>query len=341
MIPPMRDRLRAATRAAHERLDLGTGLTDPGLTRELYRRILARLHGFWAGGNRARRRSWGRMRCGPRRRLALLRADLLALGMTDAEVVALPLRPAPPMAGIPGRARIPLRDGGLGAGRPRHRAAPGEGAGDRTGRGRRLFHRRGDGPVLAALPGAAGGRGDGGERPRHPGRRRGHLRGSRRLAARAGRRRRGVTGTGEPSPPHEPWVSGYLSGSDPELLPLAALSLLGDEPLRHPAAPAPLRAARSAELRGNGAARILARAATPAEPGVWLEGISVSSCRPSAAARPRNSSSRADFASVCFSCRLASACWISVVSSSADIESKSTAFPRDLSAISFLLTKKD
>ncbi|HEY8612583.1 MAG TPA: biliverdin-producing heme oxygenase [Roseomonas sp.] len=93
----LRARLRAATQPDHDRLEDGLRLTDPGLTPERYRAVLARFHGFWAGWEP---RVAGELSddafLAPRRRLHLLRDDLRAL---DVAPEALPICPPPPLHG--------------------------------------------------------------------------------------------------------------------------------------------------------------------------------------------------------------------------------------------------
>ncbi|HEX8325236.1 MAG TPA: biliverdin-producing heme oxygenase [Tepidisphaeraceae bacterium] len=90
-------RLREQTRASHERIESVLDLMRPGLTLERYARLLERWHGF--------EQTWERV--GPavlggrvpggffdaRRRLPMLRADLLAVGLTADHVDALPAVP--------------------------------------------------------------------------------------------------------------------------------------------------------------------------------------------------------------------------------------------------------
>ncbi|MFH5925586.1 biliverdin-producing heme oxygenase [Roseomonas xinghualingensis] len=80
-MPSIRERLRAETRPEHERLENGLRLTDPGLTLERYRVLLARFHGFWSGWEPRMAAVVGDEDfLAPRRRLHLLREDLRALG---------------------------------------------------------------------------------------------------------------------------------------------------------------------------------------------------------------------------------------------------------------------
>jgi heme oxygenase len=78
----IRDRLRAETRPEHDRLENGLRLADPGLTMPRYREVLARFFGFWSGWEpRIAAVLADEALLAPRRRLPLLRADLLALGI--------------------------------------------------------------------------------------------------------------------------------------------------------------------------------------------------------------------------------------------------------------------
>lgn len=88
--------LRAATRPAHDRLEGGLGLLDERLDLMAYREVIARLHGFWRGWQP---RMAALMRdealLAPRRRLHLLEADLVALGVPATAVETLPACPLP------------------------------------------------------------------------------------------------------------------------------------------------------------------------------------------------------------------------------------------------------
>jgi heme oxygenase len=78
----IRDRLRAETRPEHDRLENGLRLTDPDLTLERYREVMARFFAFWSGWEpRMAAVLTDEALLAPRRRLHLLRADLLALGI--------------------------------------------------------------------------------------------------------------------------------------------------------------------------------------------------------------------------------------------------------------------
>jgi heme oxygenase (biliverdin-IX-beta and delta-forming) len=100
--------LRAATRAAHERLEAGLPLTHPGLTLEAYRGIVEAFYGFYAPLEaRLARLAEGSASGLPihgREKLGRLRADLTALGATEARIDVLPLCAAIPDVSTPGAA---------------------------------------------------------------------------------------------------------------------------------------------------------------------------------------------------------------------------------------------
>ncbi len=88
---PLLERLRAETRPAHARLEARLRLLDPGLDRAGYAWYLERFHGFY--------RPWERRMAAllaepgffdERRRLPAIAADLRALGLSAAEIAALP-----------------------------------------------------------------------------------------------------------------------------------------------------------------------------------------------------------------------------------------------------------
>jgi len=88
--------LRAETRPAHDQLEGTLGLLDERLGLDAYRRVIERFYGFW--------RNWEpRMATlfqdaaflDPRRRMHLLRADLVALGLSAHAVAMLPTCPVP------------------------------------------------------------------------------------------------------------------------------------------------------------------------------------------------------------------------------------------------------
>jgi heme oxygenase len=94
---PLRDLLREGTRIEHERVEDGLRLTDPALTLDRYRVVLARFHGFWAGWEpRMATELADAALLAPRLRLHLLRDDLRALGVAPDE---LPVAPPPPLHG--------------------------------------------------------------------------------------------------------------------------------------------------------------------------------------------------------------------------------------------------
>ncbi len=91
--------LRLATRAAHDRLEGGTGLTDESLDLAAYRNQLQRFHGFWRGWQPlVAARLQDDAFLAPRRRLHLLADDLAALGLSQAAIDALPICPMPALA---------------------------------------------------------------------------------------------------------------------------------------------------------------------------------------------------------------------------------------------------
>lgn len=98
--PPntVREWLRQETDAAHRQLDGALGLMDETLDQAAYLAILTRLYGFW--------RTWQPQASAlmdddaftvPRRRVALLAADLSALGLSAAEIESLPVCPPLPL----------------------------------------------------------------------------------------------------------------------------------------------------------------------------------------------------------------------------------------------------
>ncbi len=88
--------LRTETRPAHDQLEGTLALLDERLGLDAYRKVIERFYGFW--------RNWEpRMATlfqdaaflDPRRRMHLLRADLVALGLSAHAVAMLPTCPAP------------------------------------------------------------------------------------------------------------------------------------------------------------------------------------------------------------------------------------------------------
>jgi heme oxygenase len=86
--------LRAVTGPAHRALEGALGLLDEHLELDAYKQVLERFYGFWSG--------WEPQIAGllqdvvvlaPRRRLHLLAADLMALGVSKVELDALPKCP--------------------------------------------------------------------------------------------------------------------------------------------------------------------------------------------------------------------------------------------------------
>ena len=83
--------LREATRGPHERLERALPLTDPGLSLDTYRAIVGAFYGYYAPlERRLAPASAGAIQVRGRTKLPRLRADLRALGSSDAEVKALP-----------------------------------------------------------------------------------------------------------------------------------------------------------------------------------------------------------------------------------------------------------
>ncbi len=88
--------LRTETRPAHGQLEGTLGLLDERLGLDAYRRVIERFYGFW--------RNWEPQVAtlfqdaaflDPRRRMHLLQADLVALGLSAHAVAILPTCPAP------------------------------------------------------------------------------------------------------------------------------------------------------------------------------------------------------------------------------------------------------
>jgi heme oxygenase len=97
---PIARLLRQHTRDMHERVEASLGLLDPGLTAARLCDVLGRLAGFWAGTERAVD-GWaldhpvpaGQLHWARRRRVEILRHDLLRLGMSRAAIADLPTAP--------------------------------------------------------------------------------------------------------------------------------------------------------------------------------------------------------------------------------------------------------
>jgi heme oxygenase (biliverdin-IX-beta and delta-forming) len=93
--------LKQHTASTHARVEDALGLLDPDLSAVQLRAVLGRFAGFWQGNERLID-EWAQREPGPaealnwprRRRLELLRSDLLRLGMTVRELTALPEAPA-------------------------------------------------------------------------------------------------------------------------------------------------------------------------------------------------------------------------------------------------------
>jgi heme oxygenase len=86
-------RLRQATRSAHERIELALPLFDPSLTRASYIRVLESFHGFYAPLELLCERVAGPVRkeldLASRAKTPLLVTDLGAMGRTPADLLAL------------------------------------------------------------------------------------------------------------------------------------------------------------------------------------------------------------------------------------------------------------
>lgn len=90
----LRLRLRAQTREAHEALERDLGWEQRIATLPGYRSLLARFHGFHAAAEPEIGRALGDDALfEPRRRLALLAADLRHLGLSERAIEALPRHP--------------------------------------------------------------------------------------------------------------------------------------------------------------------------------------------------------------------------------------------------------
>ena len=90
--------LRQVTRPAHDRLEGALGLLDPGLDIGRYRDVLGRFYGFWVTWQPQVTALFGEESfLAPRRRLHLLHADLIVLGMTAGGLDLLPRCPPVPL----------------------------------------------------------------------------------------------------------------------------------------------------------------------------------------------------------------------------------------------------
>jgi heme oxygenase len=91
---PLLTVLRGASGAQHARLEAGLDILRPALDPEWYRRLLAVFHGYYCPLEAAVGRidGWSAVGLdpGPRRKSPLLRADLVALGMTTRAITRLP-----------------------------------------------------------------------------------------------------------------------------------------------------------------------------------------------------------------------------------------------------------
>ena len=90
--------VRRVTRPAHDRLEGSLGLLDPDLDSERYLDLLQRFYGFWLIWQPQIATLLGDdIFLAPRRRLHLLHADLIVLGMTALGLDLLPRCPAVPL----------------------------------------------------------------------------------------------------------------------------------------------------------------------------------------------------------------------------------------------------
>lgn len=100
MTGTLRQRLREETAPSHEALERDLAWQDRVATRESYRALLARFHGFHAVIEPEIGRALGdEAFLAPRRRLSLLEADLRHLGLSEPEIDALPRPSAIALAG--------------------------------------------------------------------------------------------------------------------------------------------------------------------------------------------------------------------------------------------------
>ena len=89
--PPILERLKRETRAAHERLESGLDILRAPLDRDRFLRLLERFWGFHAVWEPAVGRALGDDAfLAPRLKLHKLEADLLSLGRTPEQIVRLP-----------------------------------------------------------------------------------------------------------------------------------------------------------------------------------------------------------------------------------------------------------
>lgn len=100
--PALAQRLRDDTREAHDRIEAALDWERRVATREGYADLLARLHGFHAGFEAAAEGLAEPELIEPRRKAHHLRADLAALGWSEARIARLPVR----QAALAGRADL-------------------------------------------------------------------------------------------------------------------------------------------------------------------------------------------------------------------------------------------
>src|SRR3954447_18739202 len=91
--PSLRQRLKCETAAVHQHLEDQLGLLDPGLDVHGYRRVLERFYGFYVPVeiDVARLAVAEPLGFPVRARAALIERDLLALGLSAADLAVLPL----------------------------------------------------------------------------------------------------------------------------------------------------------------------------------------------------------------------------------------------------------
>lgn len=87
---PLLDRLRTETAAQHDALEAGLALLDRPLSRDRFLGVLKGFHGFHAVWEPAAALSHYAEFLTPRHRLAGVERDLRAMGLSDAEIAALP-----------------------------------------------------------------------------------------------------------------------------------------------------------------------------------------------------------------------------------------------------------
>ena len=98
----LRERLRSETRPAHDALDRALDLIDRPMGRPGYVRLLGRFHGFHQVAETALEAILPASLTHGRGKLAALRHDLLACGMSEHDIATLPaMTGLPPLADVP------------------------------------------------------------------------------------------------------------------------------------------------------------------------------------------------------------------------------------------------